>query len=42
MPAILGSPTGRERRISPDVAEVLGRAPRPFAAWAARHIDAFR
>ncbi|MFE9874299.1 NAD(P)H-binding protein [Micromonospora sp. NPDC005686] len=40
--AILGSPTEREQRISPDVAEVLGRSPRPFAAWAARNIDAFR
>ncbi|MFF5083404.1 NmrA family transcriptional regulator [Actinoplanes sp. NPDC000266] len=40
--AILGSPAEREQRISPDVAEVLGRSPRPFAAWAARHIDAFR
>ncbi|MEU1759899.1 NAD(P)H-binding protein [Micromonospora sp. NPDC005652] len=39
--AILGSPTEREQRISPDVAEVLGRSPRPFAAWAARNIDAF-
>ena len=40
--AILGSPTEREQRISPDVAEVLGRSPRPFASWAARAIDAFR
>ncbi|MEH1030827.1 NAD(P)H-binding protein [Micromonospora profundi] len=40
--AILGAPTEREQRISPDVAEVLGRPPRPFTAWAARNIDAFR
>ncbi|MEV0900014.1 NAD(P)H-binding protein [Actinoplanes sp. NPDC049802] len=40
--AILGTPTAREQRISPDVSEVLGRSPRPFTAWAARNIDAFR
>lgn len=40
--AILGAPTEREQRISPTVAEVLGRSPRPFASWAARNIDAFR
>jgi len=40
--AILGTPTEPEQRISPDVAEVLGRSPRPFAEWAARNIDAFR
>ncbi|TDO37188.1 NAD(P)H-binding protein [Paractinoplanes brasiliensis] len=40
--AILGTPAGHEQRISPDVAAVLGRPPRPFAAWAARHVDAFR
>ncbi|MFB9237608.1 hypothetical protein ACFFWC_18965 [Plantactinospora siamensis] len=40
--AILGSPTEREQRISPDIAAVLSRRPRPFAAWAARNIDAFR
>jgi uncharacterized protein YbjT (DUF2867 family) len=40
--AILGAPTGREQRISPDVAEVLGRSPQSFASWAARNIDAFR
>ncbi|MEU8332802.1 NAD(P)H-binding protein [Micromonospora sp. NPDC048839] len=40
--AIIGAPTAREQRISPDVAEVLGRPPRPFAAWAARNVDAFR
>ncbi|MEU4244824.1 NAD(P)H-binding protein [Actinoplanes sp. NPDC026619] len=40
--AIIGAPTEREQRISPDVAEVLGRSPRPFRAWATRNIDAFR
>ncbi len=40
--AIVGAPTEREQRVSPDVAEVLGRPPRHFAAWAARNIDAFR
>ncbi|GAA1616835.1 NAD(P)H-binding protein [Catellatospora bangladeshensis] len=40
--AILGTPTEAEQRISPDIAEVLGRPPRPFAAWATRNIDAFR
>ncbi|AGL16073.1 NAD(P)H-binding protein [Actinoplanes sp. N902-109] len=40
--AILGSPTGHEQRISPDVARVLNRPPQPFAAWATRTIDAFR
>lgn len=40
--AILGSPAEAERRISPDVATVLGRPPQPFAAWAARAVDAFR
>ncbi len=40
--AILGAPTEREQRISPDVSAILGRPPRPFAAWAARNIDTFR
>ncbi|MFF1461870.1 SDR family oxidoreductase [Streptomyces sp. NPDC058330] len=39
---ILGSPTAAELRISPDVQQVLGRAPRTFADWAARNIAAFR
>ncbi|MDH6214207.1 SDR family oxidoreductase [Streptomyces pseudovenezuelae] len=39
---ILGSPSPAELRISPDVERVLGRAPRPFADWAARNIAAFR
>lgn len=39
---ILSSPSPAELRISPDVQQVLGRAPRPFADWAARNIAAFR
>ncbi|MFF8190935.1 hypothetical protein ACF05L_08620 [Streptomyces bobili] len=40
--AILGDPTPAELRVSPDVERVLGRAPRPFADWARRHVAAFR
>jgi uncharacterized protein YbjT (DUF2867 family) len=40
--AILGEPTPAEQRISPDVEQVLGRAPRSFADWVQRHIAAFR
>ncbi|MEO3872179.1 NAD(P)H-binding protein [Nonomuraea sp. B12E4] len=40
--AIIGEPTSAERRISPDVEKVLGRAPRTFADWARRHLAAFR
>ncbi|MEU9224188.1 NAD(P)H-binding protein [Streptomyces massasporeus] len=40
--AILGEPTPAERRISPDIERVLGRAPRTFADWAHRHVAAFR
>jgi uncharacterized protein YbjT (DUF2867 family) len=40
--SILGEPTPAEQRISPDVEQVLGRAPRTFAEWAQRHIAAFR
>ncbi|MET9343351.1 NAD(P)H-binding protein [Nonomuraea sp. NPDC003804] len=40
--AILGDPAEAERRVSPDVERVLGRAPRTFAEWAARHVAAFR
>lgn len=40
--AILGTPTPAEQRITPDVEHLLGRAPRTFAAWAARNIAAFR
>ncbi|MGZ3141757.1 SDR family oxidoreductase [Lentzea chajnantorensis] len=39
---IIGAPTEAELRVSPDVEAVLGRAPRPFADWAARNADAFR
>ncbi|WP_406457933.1 NAD(P)H-binding protein [Streptomyces sp. NBC_00876] len=39
---ILGSPTPAELRVSPDIQQVLGRAPRPFADWAARNVAAFR
>ncbi|MGQ4617556.1 NAD(P)H-binding protein [Nocardia sp. R7R-8] len=40
--AILGDPLPAEQRISPDVAHVLGRAPRTFADWAIRSAAAFR
>lgn len=40
--AILGEPLPAERRVSPDVERVLGRAPRPFAEWATRSAGAFR
>ncbi|MBZ6101988.1 SDR family oxidoreductase [Streptomyces olivaceus] len=39
---ILGSPSPAEQRVSPDIERVLGRAPRTFADWAARNVDAFR
>ncbi|MFC9809243.1 SDR family oxidoreductase [Streptomyces griseoaurantiacus] len=39
---ILGSPSPAELRVSPDVERVLGRAPRTFGDWAARHVEAFR
>jgi uncharacterized protein YbjT (DUF2867 family) len=39
---IIGSPTPAELRVSPDVQQVLGQAPRTFADWAARNIAAFR
>jgi uncharacterized protein YbjT (DUF2867 family) len=40
--AILGDPTPAERRVSPDVQRVLGRAPRTFEEWARRNAAAFR
>ncbi|MFJ5308192.1 SDR family oxidoreductase [Streptomyces sp. NPDC088350] len=40
--ALLGDPTEEERRVSPDVERVLGRAPGAFAAWAERNAAAFR
>ncbi|MFC7818397.1 SDR family oxidoreductase [Streptomyces sp. NPDC057367] len=39
---IVGNPSSAELRVSPDVERVLGRAPRPFADWAARNVAAFR
>jgi hypothetical protein len=39
---ILGTPTTRERTVSPDVERVLGRTPNTFAAWARRNAAAFR
>jgi uncharacterized protein YbjT (DUF2867 family) len=39
---ILGSPTPDEVAVSPDVEKVLGRAPRTFADWTARHVESFR
>ncbi|MFF5258168.1 SDR family oxidoreductase [Actinomadura viridis] len=40
--AVLGEPNDAELRLSPDVERVLGRAPRPFAEWARRNVEAFR
>ncbi|GAA3154660.1 NAD(P)H-binding protein [Planomonospora alba] len=40
--AILGTPTPAERRVSPDVERVLGRAPHAYTAWARRNAAAFR
>lgn len=39
---ILGTPSERELRVSPDIERVLGRAPGGFADWAARNVAAFR
>jgi uncharacterized protein YbjT (DUF2867 family) len=39
---ILGDPLPVEQRVSPAVDQILGRAPHPFAAWAARNIAAFK
>lgn len=39
---IIGAPNPAELRISPDVERVLGRAPRSFDDWVARHLAAFR
>jgi uncharacterized protein YbjT (DUF2867 family) len=38
---ILGTPSDAERRVSPDIERILGRAPRTFAEWAARNRAAF-
>jgi uncharacterized protein YbjT (DUF2867 family) len=40
--AVLGEPTPAEQEVSPDVARVLGRPPRPFTEWAARFAGAFK
>ncbi len=40
--AILGRPVEAERRVSPDVERILGRAPRPFVEWVTRNVAAFR
>ncbi|MFF1697717.1 SDR family oxidoreductase [Streptomyces sp. NPDC058257] len=39
---IIGAPNPAELRISPDVEQVLGRAPHPFGDWVARNISVFR
>ncbi|MGX2997367.1 NAD(P)H-binding protein [Streptomyces sp. JNUCC 64] len=39
---VIGDPLPAERRVSPDGEALLGRAPRPYDAWAARTADAFR
>jgi hypothetical protein len=39
---ILGEPTAAEQRVSPAVAQLLGRPPGTFANWAVRNIAAFR
>ncbi|MFI5868191.1 SDR family oxidoreductase [Streptomyces sp. NPDC051546] len=40
--SILGAPVAAERAVSPAVERILGRAPRPFTAWADRTAAAFR
>lgn len=40
--AVLGEPNAAELRLSPDVERILGRAPRSFAGWARRNVEAFR
>ncbi|MGW6916719.1 NAD(P)H-binding protein [Kitasatospora sp. NPDC054939] len=39
---VLGAPLPREQAVSGDVERVLGRPARPFAAWVARNLPAFR
>ncbi|MFJ7955519.1 SDR family oxidoreductase [Streptomyces sp. NPDC096319] len=41
MLSVMGEPLADERRVSPDVERVLGRAPRSFSAWARRNAFAF-
>ncbi|MFI8006220.1 hypothetical protein [Streptomyces sp. NPDC086010] len=38
---ILGSPLPAEQRVSPDIARLLGRPARTFAAWARDNTAAF-
>jgi hypothetical protein len=40
--AVLGEPSAAERRVSPAVAQLLGRPPGTFANWVVRNIAAFR
>jgi uncharacterized protein YbjT (DUF2867 family) len=39
---VLGAPTAGEQQVSPDIQAVLGRAPRTFADWVTRNVQAFR
>jgi hypothetical protein len=39
---VLGAPTAAEQQVSPDIQAVLGRAPRTFADWVTRNVQAFR
>ncbi|GCD95614.1 NAD(P)H-binding protein [Embleya hyalina] len=39
---VLGRPLPAEVEVGPDVANVLGRAARPFGEWVARNLPAFR
>ncbi|KOG34916.1 MULTISPECIES: SDR family oxidoreductase [Streptomyces] len=41
MLSVMGAPYEEERRVSPDVERVLGRAARPFSSWAERNAPAF-
>ncbi|WP_426368248.1 NAD(P)H-binding protein [Streptomyces sp. E-08] len=41
MLSVMGAPRADEQVVSPDVERVLGRAPRPFSAWAERNVRAF-
>jgi hypothetical protein len=40
--AVLGEPSAAEQRVSPTVAQLLGRPPATFAEWAVRNVAAFR
>lgn len=39
---VLGTPSAAEQQVSPDVENVLGRAPHTFADWVSRNVEAFR